>query len=126
MTIKILDVGQCDMDGSRMATLWKKQWGATVDRCHLAEDALKLASKSDYSLILVNRILDADNSSGLDLIRDLIKTGTSAPVMLVSNFPEAQQAAVALGAVQGFGKADLNKSGTIELVQRALNARNAT
>ena len=30
--------------------------------------------------------------------------------MLVSNYPEAQAQAVALGALPGFGKADLGKS----------------
>jgi hypothetical protein len=38
--------------------------------------------------------------------------------MLVSNYPEAQSQAIALGAVSGFGKADLGKP----RCQRALAA----
>ena len=62
-----------------------------------------------FDLVLVNRVLDLDESSGLDLIRTLMGDGDlgDVPVMLVSNYPDAQDAAVELGASRGFGKADL-------------------
>lgn len=126
MTTRILDVGQCGMDGGRMARLWQTNLNAAVDRCDTARDAFDRVAKTDYDLILVNRVLDLDGSSGLDLIRNLIKSGTSTPVMLVSNYPDAQKEAIALGAVQGFGKADLDKPGTVELVKRATNSLKST
>lgn len=119
MPLRILDVGQCHLDGPRMEALWRKTLDATVDRCDTARDALQRVARTDYDLVLVNRILDADGSSGLDLIRDLLKAGASAPVMLVSDRSDAQNAAVALGAVPGFGKAALNDPATVELVKAA-------
>ncbi|WP_010586134.1 response regulator [Schlesneria paludicola] len=123
MTIRILDVGQCGVDAARMAGIWQTKLSATVDRCHFAHDALERITRTRYDLILVNRVLDVDNSSGLDLIRDMIKSGTSTPVMLVSNYSEAQKEAVALGAIHGFGKADLDKFSTVELVKRATSSQ---
>ena len=118
MAIRILDIGQCGFDGPRMEKLWHKAIGATVDRCASSADALACAAQNDYDIILVNRVLDADGSSGLDVIRSLIEAGVSTPIMLVSDLPEAQDAAVQLGAVRGFGKAALGDPETIELVAR--------
>ena len=38
------------------------------------------------------------------------------PVMLISNYPEAQEKAVSDGAVRGFGKAVLDDPATVELL----------
>ena len=118
MAIRILDIGQCGFDGPRMAVLWHEAIGAVVDRCASGADALSCAAKDQYDIILVNRVLDADRSSGLEVIRSLIHAGISTPIMLVSDLPEAQDAAVALGAVRGFGKASLGDPETIDLVAR--------
>jgi CheY-like chemotaxis protein len=118
MAIVILDVGQCGFDGPRLEALWRDELGATVDRCNSGREALARVSKNQYDLILVNRLLAIDNSSGLDVIRDLIAAGTPAPVMLVSDLKQAQDAAVALGAVRGFGKADLYEPSVLDLVRR--------
>ncbi|HEX3359220.1 MAG TPA: response regulator [Tepidisphaeraceae bacterium] len=122
MAIRILDIGQCGFDGPRMAALWHKAIGATVDRCASGADALACATQNHYDIILVNRILDADNSSGLDVIASLIQSGVSTPIMLVSDLPEAQDAAVKLGATRGFGKAALGDPATIDLVARVAAA----
>jgi len=115
MAIKILDVGQCGFDGSRMAALWRGRLGATVDHVSDGREAAERLKNGDYDIVLVNRVLDADHSSGLDVIEDLLRAKTPVPVMLVSNLPEAQDAAVALGAVRGFGKADLDDPATLDL-----------
>ena len=80
------------------------------------ENAAELLKHGGYSIILVNRLLAADGSSGLDVIENLLRTNPSIPIMLVSDLPMPQDAAVALGAVRGFGKADLGKPATLELV----------
>jgi CheY-like chemotaxis protein len=123
MAIRILDVGQCGIDGPRMEALWQDELGAKVDNSDFGPDALDQAARHHYNLILVNRLLAADESSGLDVIRDLIALGTSAPVMLVSDQADAQDAAVALGAVRGFGKADLDDPAVLDLVRRAASGK---
>jgi hypothetical protein len=70
-------------------------------------------------LVLVNRINDVDGAEGLALISQLTTTGL-APVMLVSNLPEAQQAAIKAGALAGFGKAELKKPEVAERISAAL------
>lgn len=112
---RILDVGQCNFDHRRIAGVLAERLGAQVDRAHGLDDARGLMEKTRYALVLVNRLLDVDQTPGLDVIRSLKGDATLAeiPVMLVSNYPEAQQEAVEVGAEMGFGKADLDKDETV-------------
>jgi hypothetical protein len=71
MAIIILDVGQCGFDGPRMAALWRDKLDATVDRVANGKDAAQSLKKGGYDVVLVNRVLAADGSSGLDVIADL-------------------------------------------------------
>jgi|SRR6267142_165763 len=121
--MKILDVGQCGFDGPRMARLWHEALGATVECANLSDDAIEMVRRNDYDLVLVNRVLAGDESSGLDVIARLLELGLKTPVMLVSDHPEAQDAAVRLGAVRGFGKAHLGERSTLELVSRVASDR---
>ena len=41
MAIRILDIGQCGFDGPRMASLWQRSLGATVDPSANGDDALR-------------------------------------------------------------------------------------
>ena len=89
-----------------------------MDTLHGAVEAVR---QGDFDLVLVNRILDADGSSGLALVRELKQTDeprvANTPVMLVSNFAEARHQAEALGALPGFGKDDLYAP-KVELIER--------
>jgi len=114
--MKILDVGQCGFDGPRMARLWREALEAEVERADTGDEAAELLASHDYNLVLVNRVLAADRSSGLDVIKRLRAQNVHVPIMLVSDLPEAQDAAVALGAVRGFGKAHLGERSTLDLV----------
>ena len=114
--MKILDVGQCGFDGPRMARLWSEALEAEVQSADTGAEAAELLADQDYDLVLVNRVLAADRSSGLDVIERLRAQNARVPIMLVSDLPEAQDAAVALGAVRGFGKAHLGERSTLELV----------
>jgi hypothetical protein len=49
--------------------------------------------------------------------------GLSCGVMLVSDLTDAQDAAVALGAIRGFGKADLGRPATWRLVARVAGSK---
>ena len=78
-----------------------------------------------YDLVLVNRKLADDSSDGVDLVKQ-VKTDpqlADTPVMLVSNFPEAQEAAVTAGAEPGFGKAQLDRPDTVEKLARFLGTK---
>ncbi len=114
--MKILDVGQCGFDGPRMARLWREALEAEVKCADTGEEAAELLASHDFDLVLVNRVLAADRSSGLEVIERLRAQNVHVPIMLVSDLPEAQDAAVALGAVRGFGKAHLGERSTLELV----------
>ncbi len=69
--------------------------------------------------MLINRKLDADYTDGTELLR-LIKADAAlqpTPVMIVSNYPEYQDAAVQMGAEYGFGKAELGRSDVVARLQ---------
>ena len=59
-----------------------------------------------FTLVLVNRILDRTGDSGLAFISSLKEDSTlaSVPVMLVSNFPDAQRQAMARGSCRASAK----------------------
>jgi CheY-like chemotaxis protein len=79
--------------------------------------------KNRYDLVLVNRLLDVDQTSGIDVIRTLKGETAFAdvPMMLVSNYPDAQQAAVEAGAELGFGKAEYDREETVNRLASVLN-----
>ena len=117
MAIKILDIGQCGLDGPRMKRLWESKLGATVTRVDTAEEAAGQLKEHDFNLVLVNRVLAATGDSGIDTIRELRAAGNTLPIALVSDREDAQQEAVEAGAQHGFGKADLQEQATIDLVK---------
>ena len=79
--------------------------------------------KGDPAIVrLVNRKLDHDYSDGIDIIRQIKADPALAPVrvMLVTNYPEHQAAAIAAGAIHGFGKLEFEHPATREKVAAAL------
>jgi CheY-like chemotaxis protein len=106
---RVLSVGQCAFDHNRIARHLEQSFRAQVLGVSTFDEALDALRSERYDLVLVNRVNDHDEAPGLDLIR-IVKDEAGlaeVPVMLVSNYPEAQDAAQALGALPGFGKADL-------------------
>lgn len=124
---RVLDVGQCDFDHGNISRILGARFGAVVERCHGAEDALRATAKEKYDLVLVNRIFDRDGDEGLKLIARMHSNkgpaGNHSPVMLVSNFADAQAQAVQAGAVPGFGKAALESETTMQTLNQFLSAR---
>ena len=108
-TLRVLDVGQCSFDHGNIAGVVKSDFDADVDQARSADEAFESVCDGVYDLVLVNRILDADGGSGLDLIKRLKgdERTRAVPVMLVSNYRDAQESAVQAGAVAGFGKSEL-------------------
>ena len=120
MTKKVLSVGQCAMDHGSISRVLRGRLGAEVTAAASADAALSALRQGGYSLVLVNRVFDADGDSGLEFIRKLASEPTRVPVMLVSNFADAQAQAVEAGAEQGFGKAALDEPQTIERLREYL------
>src|ERR1700754_1919242 len=109
MPPRVLDVGQCAPDHAAIRRLLESKFAALVIQTHGRDDTLAELGQKEFALVLVNRKLDADYSDGLEIVKR-IKTDPqlqSVPVMLVSNYADAQQQAVAIGAEMGFGKAQL-------------------
>ncbi len=120
---KVLSVGQCGPDHGTISRTLRKELGAEVHSADHPAEALDALRAGSYQLVLVNRVFDADGSSGLELIR-AIKADpalSSVPVMLVSNYPEAQSEAEALGALPGFGKARITSSATMAGLKAVLS-----
>lgn len=116
MKKQVLDVGQCQMDHGALRRLIESKFAADVTQAHSAEQALAQLRSRQFDLVLVNRKLDADYSDGLEIIKqikaDPLLAGVN--VMLVSNYAEYQEQAVAAGAAPGFGKSELAEPATLE------------
>jgi two-component system chemotaxis response regulator CheY len=118
----VLSVGQCGADhGGITRALWQA-FGAEVVAAHGADEALQALRHGEYALVLVNRVLDADGSAGMDVVRAMKEDEAlrRVPVMLVSNYEDAQAEAVSAGAEPGFGKAELGRPEMLERVRPLL------
>jgi two-component system, chemotaxis family, chemotaxis protein CheY len=106
---RILSVGQCSFDHGSITRHLGEIYGAEVAGADTKGQALATLRAGEFDLVLVNRVLDFDGTSGFDLIRAIKADPELAgvPVMLVSNYESAQSEAQSLGALPGFGKTDL-------------------
>jgi two-component system chemotaxis response regulator CheY len=117
-----LSVGQCAFDHRAITRHLERTFGAEVFGADSFDEAIEAIRSEPFALVLVNRISDLDGAPGLDLIRRLKADPRLAlvPVMLVSNYPDAQREAEALGALPGFGKSDLRAPGGTKPLQAVL------
>lgn len=120
---KVLDVGQCGPDHGSIRQLIEGQFEAEVVQAHDARQALTQLRAGKFDLVFVNRKLDVDYSDGLSIIEQIKSDPqlSTIPVMLISNYPEHQRAAVAAGAERGFGKLELSKPETHERLAQFLS-----
>jgi hypothetical protein len=130
---KILLVGHCVPDSAMLTSMLRTACGSEVEPVvvRVNDDAVLAREVADASLLLVNRVLDGEFSStdGIALITRFASTTsprTAARIpalMLISNYPEAQAAAVKAGAHPGFGKAETYAAATREKLAAALSHR---
>lgn len=122
---RILSVGQCGYDHAMLSRFAREVLAAELVGADTASKALETLRKERFDLVLVNRVGDRDGRPGLDLIRSLKADPALAdvPVMLVSNYPEAQDAAEQAGALRGFGKAEVGRPEVTERIKAALGRR---
>src|SRR5437762_11331615 len=107
---RVLSIGQCGADHAGIAMAIRRHFEAEVVPARTADEALAELRQGTFALVLVNRTLDADGSSGIDVVSRLKnEEGLEVPVMLVSNYEDSQREAVEAGAVPGFGKAALGQ-----------------
>jgi two-component system chemotaxis response regulator CheY len=123
MTKRVLDVGQCQPDHGAIRRLVQGEFGAEVVQADRLEDALAQLRRGRFDLVLINRKLDIDYSDGIEILQAIKSDAelASTPVMLVSNYAEHQQAAIAAGAEPGFGKAELGRPETRDKLGRFLS-----
>lgn len=122
MPKKVALVGHCGPDSSFLRiTVAKAQ--RDVHIMMVDDDAdLKRALDNGVDLLLLNRQLDFgfDEHEGVALLRKIRAQYPAVQAMLVSNYPDAQAAAVAMGALPGFGKRELGTPRVSELLREAL------
>jgi len=124
---RILDVGQCGYDHGSISRHLKKAYQAEVTAADTNGQALASLRAGEFDLVLVNRVLDGDGSRGVELIRAIKAEPDLAglPVMLVSDYPEAQAEAVKLGALPGFGKSALRSGKPVPALEAAISRATA-
>jgi len=88
------------------------------------DDELSRVLSEEVDLLLFNRELGFgfSETEGVKFIQRLRGTHPSLKMMLVSNFPEAQAAAIAAGALPGFGKREIGTSKVKEILRGAIEA----
>jgi CheY-like chemotaxis protein len=120
---RVLSVGQCMADHGAISRTIQRHLDADVTAAATSAEALDLLRQESFDLVLVNRMIDADGSSGLDLVKQLKADESLAatPVMLVSNHDDAQREAVEAGALPGFGKASLSQPHMLARLRQSLS-----
>ena len=105
-------VGHCGFDSGSLSRLAGEiAPGAEVVRINDQRGLDEVADAG--SLLLVNRVLDGRfdvGDSGIQLIASLSKRDSAPPMMLVSNYADAQEQAQAAGALPGFGKSEVGSA----------------
>jgi hypothetical protein len=120
---KVVLIGHCGPDNSylRMAiqSADKSAQVFSVEDAHELEAALE----QEAHLLLINRTLSYgfDETEGVELISRLRATHPQVKLMLVSNYEEAQAAAVEAGALPGFGKREIGSPKVMHLIRDALS-----
>ena len=122
MPSRVLDVGNCAPDHASIAQMIESNFDATVTQVHDGDEAMESLKSGQFNLVLVNRLMDRNGASGLDVIKRIKSDATLAatPVMMITNFEEHQQLAVESGAEPGFGKQALNLPFSIQLLRKYL------
>jgi ActR/RegA family two-component response regulator len=122
MSKKVALIGHCGPDSSylRLAVMQASKGVKVVG----ADDREELARAIDegVDLLLFNRELGYgfDEEMGVDAIKRLRAEHPELKMMLVTNYAEVQAAAVAAGALPGFGKRELGSPKVVQLLKDAL------
>ncbi len=118
---RVLLVGHCGPDSWMLKSMIARTLPDHRVELVNDEESLNRAIADGASLLLVNRVLDGRfaQESGIDLIRSRAAAG-GPPMLLISNYEDAQAEAEAAGARPGFGKAALNRPEAADRLRAAL------
>ena len=120
---RIALVGHCGFDSGSLSRFASDAApDAEVVRINDQKSLDKVANAD--SLLLVNRVLDGRfnvGGSGIELIKTLAGQAEAPPTMLVSNYADAQEQAVAAGALPGFGKSDVGSQAIRQRITDAVS-----
>ena len=113
-------VGHCNVDGPRL----QRELSASFPKVRVTRvnsvEALEGAIGEGVDLLLVNREPVGFAEDGLTIIERVHEAHPETTVMLVSDYEDAQAAAVSAGAVAGFGKQMMGTMEMAEVVRKAL------
>jgi response regulator RpfG family c-di-GMP phosphodiesterase len=125
MTKTVLDVGNCNPDHAALCGMLTRNYDVKVLRSHELKDTLQVLESNPIDLVLINRKLDIDYSDGMDILHELKGSDQwrHIPVMIVTNYPEHQEAAVLAGAAYGFGKLQYADPATHERLSQLLDKK---
>ena len=121
MSKTIVLVGHCGVDGPRI----QSALCSSISDCDVLRindpNELESACEQGADLLLINREpLGFEGIEGVELIRTLRERYPDTKAMIVTDFPEVQEEAVAAGATPGFGKRDIDSPKLEEAVRQAL------
>ena len=118
----IVLVGHCGPDSSYLRMAINKS--VKDAKVLMADDDSELsqALEAGADLILFNRQLGYGftEPEGVKAIERLKYLSNGTKMMLISNYPDAQAAAVEAGALPGFGKRELGSQRVTELLRKAV------
>ncbi len=119
---RVLSVGQCLADHAAISRMIDDHFHAQVVSVDTAREAVEQLRAGGFHLVLVNRLLDADGTPGLEVIKQLKQDAKlrQIPVMLITNYEQHQHEAVAAGAAPGFGKAGIGTPETLNRLRQYL------
>ncbi len=118
----LLDVGNCDPDHGMIRRMLTEHFDVRIDRVMFVDEALEKMRERVYSLVLFNRLIFDNGSEGIELLRQAKADPAlrATPVMMISNYADAQKAGVDQGGEPGFGKNDVGAPLTVLLLAKYL------
>ena len=116
---KILLVGHCGPDSTYLKIAVRSAVGEVTIASAGDRAQLDRAIAAGVDLILFNRELDYgfEPATGVEMIRLLKQRYPDLKMMLITNYPEVQAAAIAAGAKPGFGKRDIGSPRAREIIR---------
>ena len=124
MAQRVILVGHCGPDSSYLRlSVANAIPGAKVIGIDDAAE-LEQTIQGGADLLLINRVIDFgfEETEGVALIGNLLSRHPELKTMLVSNYADAQNAALAAGAVGAFGKRELGTPRVTQLLRDAVKA----
>jgi PleD family two-component response regulator len=121
-TASLLDVGNCDPDHGMIKQMLSENFDVRIDRVMFVKNALERMRANRYDLVLYNRLIFEDNTEGIELLKATKADPAlkDVPIMMISNFEDAQATSIAAGGEPGFGKKAVFASSTVELLSKYL------